>query len=81
MVDPGVSVKKKHLFKVWRFLKNELGYGYRCSKCHRQAIMNYFCGGEYPIIGFFYNHCNQGWSIEFFKPDKHKKILQQIGMK
>jgi len=76
-----MTVKKKHLYKVWKFLKNELGYGYRCSKCHKQAKMNYFCGGEYPIIGFFCNHCNQGWSIEFLKPDKHKKLLQQIAMK
>jgi len=40
--------------------------------------MNYFDGGSYPIIGFFCDDCDVGWSIEFLNDDKHKKRLQYI---
>lgn len=61
-------------------MKNNLGYGYKCTKCHKQGRMNYFGGGSIPIIGFYCDKCNQGWSIEFLRDDKHCKRLQQISL-
>ena len=73
---PQKGVNKKILYKLWKFVKHELGYGYKCSKCHRQAKMNYFGAGSYPVIGFFCDDCKVGWSIEFFEDNKQKKRLQ-----
>jgi len=73
-----MSVSTKILQTLWAFLKNDLGYGYKCTKCKKQGRMNYFDGGSYPIIGFFCDDCDVGWSIEFLKDDKHCKRLQYI---
>jgi len=73
-----MSVNKKILQTLWVFLKNELGYGYKCTKCNKQGRMEYFNGGSYPIIGFYCDDCKFGWSIEFLDDDKHKKRLQYI---
>lgn len=72
----GVSTKILQI--IWKFLKTDLTYGYKCTKCHKQGRMNYFGGGSYPIIGFFCDDCDVGWSIEFLKDDKRKKRLQYI---
>lgn len=75
-----MAVSKKILQTLWRFLKNELEYGYKCCKCQKQGRMNYFCGGSYPIIGFYCDDCKRGWSIEFLRNDKHSKRLQYIAL-
>ena len=73
-----MSVSKKILQTLWVFVKDDLGYGYKCTKCHKQGRMNYFSAGSYPIIGFFCDDCDVGWSIEFLSNDKHVKRLQYI---
>lgn len=75
-----MSVSNKILQTLWKFLKSELGYGYKCPKCHKQGRMNYFCGGTYPIIGFFCDDCDDGWSLEFLDDDKYRKRLQYISL-
>ena len=75
-----MTVSRKILFALWEFLKFDLGYGYKCIMCHQQGRMNYFCGGSIPIIGFYCDDCDKGWSIEFIRPDKHSKRLQQISL-
>ncbi len=73
-----MAVSKKILQTLWVFVKNELGYGYKCSTCNKQGRMNYFGAGSYPIIGFFCDDCDFGWSIEFLNNEKHCKRLQYI---
>ena len=73
-----MSVSTKILQTLWKFVRDELGYGYKCTKCHKQGRMNYFAAGSYPIIGFFCDDCDVGWSIEFLKKDKQCKRLQYI---
>jgi len=75
-----MTVSKKILQTLWTYLKGDLGYGYKCSKCHNQGKMNYFCGGSIPIIGFYCDGCNHGWSIEFLRDDRHRKRLQHISL-
>ncbi len=74
------GISKKILQTLWKFVKNDLGYGYKCTICHKQGRMNYFGGGSYPIIGFFCDDCDVGWSIEFLENDRHKKRLQYISL-
>jgi len=74
------GVSKKILQTLWKFVKDDLGYGYKCSKCNKQGRMNYFGAGSYPIIGFFCDDCDVGWSIEFLKNDRHFKRLQYISL-
>jgi len=75
-----MTVSKKILQTLWKFVKNELMYGYKCTKCHKQGTMNYFCGGSIPIIGFYCYDCRRGWSLEFLRDDKHAKRLQYISL-
>jgi len=77
-LPPPKGVSKKVLQILWVFLKNTLGYGYKCNRCQRQGRMNYYGGGSYPIIGFFCDDCDVGWSLEFLKDDRYKKRLQYI---
>lgn len=79
-LPPHNGVSKKILQTLWVFVKNTLGYGYKCTKCNKQGRMNYFAAGSYPIIGFFCDDCDVGWSIEFLKDDRYKKRLQYISL-
>ena len=62
--------------KIMSFFKKQLGYGYRCSKCDRNARIIQISTSEFGFdyVSFKCPGCHKTWGMEF-KEKEIRKLL------
>lgn len=62
--------------KIMNFFKKQLGYGYRCGSCDRNArITEAYCSETgFDYVSFKCPSCHKTWGIEFQKKEIRKLL-------